>query len=282
MARSIKAIVKPELLVWARTRAGFSQSAVIESLKLKPGQLEAWEDGDDAPTITQLDKLAKKYGFPVAIFYLAEPPKDFAPLRDFRRLPGEVAGLLTPKLTQEIRLAQERRQLALDLMQLIDVAPQLFPISATLNDDPEELAVKLRRILKISLDTQAAWTDGYQAYNGWRSAVEEAGGLVFQISRIGLREARGFAIASSTLPVVAVNAKDHPHARIFSLMHELAHVALGQSGISDWSDATAEQARPPEEQKIEVFCNRTAAAVLMPKEAFLAQPCASSLRPTPW
>ena len=110
-----KAIVKAELLVWARERAKVTAKAAAKAVNVKPETLAEWEAGAEAPTLNQLRALATCYRFPLAVFYLPKPPKDFAPLRDFRRLPDADSEEISPNLAYHIRSAYERRELALEL-----------------------------------------------------------------------------------------------------------------------------------------------------------------------
>lgn len=95
--------------------------------------------------------------------------------------------------------------------------------------------------------------------------------LVFALSgahhKIPLTEVRGFAIAEKKLPVVVVNGQDGRKGRIFTLMHELAHVTLGLSAIENSFEAGDKLPAP--ERAIETLCNRIAAGVLMPREVML-------------
>jgi len=109
---------------------------------------------------------------------------------------------------------------------------------------------------------------GYEPLNHWRTALESHGVLVFQTSRVDLDEARGFSIAERPLPVVVVNGGDPPNGRVFSMLHELVHVALRSGGICDMEERAK---RPPEEDRVEVFCNHVAGAVLVPRDALLSE-----------
>lgn len=236
-------------------------------------RLQAWEGGDDAPSIPQLKKLANSYKRPMSVMFLSEPPDDFMPLKDFRHLPDIGARVLSPKLAFEIRAAQERRQIALEILEELDEqAPQL-QVTAQLNDDPDAIATRLRSRLGIDLAVQHRWRDPNKAFRCWRDAIEGAGVLVFALSgahhQIPLTEVRGFAIADRPLPVVVVNGQDGQHGRIFTLMHELAHIALGLSAIENSFEPG--DRLPPTERAIEAFCNRVAAAVLMPQAAVTSQ-----------
>jgi Zn-dependent peptidase ImmA (M78 family)/transcriptional regulator with XRE-family HTH domain len=269
MAARSKAMVEPSLLVWARTSAGFSVLAAAEKIGVDQGVLSAWEaPGDDGPSIPQLRKLAGLYKRPLAVFYLPEPPKDFQAIRDLRRLPGTGMRFYSPELELEMRRARERRGLVVELAEELEVRPKRLDLRTTIQGDPEAVGVEIREKLRVSLHDQATWrdTDGRAAFRAWRERIEGCGALVFQATRIESREASGFAIAEKLLPVIVVNQKDAPTRRTFSLLHELAHLMLHISGVSDLE---TDAARPPEDQALEVFCNRVAAAALMPREGFL-------------
>jgi Zn-dependent peptidase ImmA (M78 family) len=272
MAAKVKALVKPALLVWARESAGLTIEEAAKGVTTDPKKLAAWESGESQPSVPQLRKLATKYKRPLAVFYLAEPPRDFAPLRDFRRLPGQFAGVVSPALRAEIRNAYERRELGLELYDELAQPAPTFTLKATRHRDPEDLGGEIRAFLEVTYEQQSAWRDPRLAYNAWRALIEAKGVLVFQASRIPLKEMRGFVVAEDRLPVIAVNAADHYNARTFSLLDEFAHLVLRVSGISDFSEFNDDELRPPEERTIEVYCNQVVAAVLMPAKLFLAEP----------
>jgi Zn-dependent peptidase ImmA (M78 family) len=92
---------------------------------------------------------------------------------------------------------------------------------------------------------------------------------VFQASRIESDEASGFAIWADALPVMVVNRKDAYPRRVFSLLHELVHLMLRQSGVSDLE---TDGVRPQEDERVEAFCNHVAAATLVPQDLLLTEP----------
>jgi Zn-dependent peptidase ImmA (M78 family)/transcriptional regulator with XRE-family HTH domain len=273
-----KALVEPDLLVWARASASMSIEQAADAAKVKVEALTAWEAGDGSPSIAQLKKLAAVYKRPVSVLFLSERPKDFQPLRDFRLLADTGPRILGPKLAYEIRAAQERRQIAIDVLEEVGDEPVKLGVTASLDDDEEQVAAQLRKRLGISIDTQMRWRDGAKAFRLWRDAIEQAGVLVFALSgahhQIPLEEARGFAIADQPLPVIVVNGKDGQRGRIFTLMHELGHVALGLSAIEN--SFRPGDRLPAPERKIETFCNRIAAALLLPRNTMLADSLVSA------
>lgn len=267
MAKRVEAMVNSRLLVWARESAGLAVEQAARKASVKPQRLVIWERGEGLPTVNQLRNLAGVYRRPLAVFYLPEPPKDFRPMHDFRRFPGELPPSESPELRLEIRRAHQRRQIALELYEEIEGQAPRFSTNASLSDEPEKLAVRIRKLLGIICEDQAAFRDDYQALDWWRSAIENAGVLVFQARGIQLSEMRGFSISERPLPVVVANIKDSPRGRIFTLLHDFVHTMLRDGGLCDLGETD----RAPKEQRVEIFCNRVAGAILVPKEDLLGQ-----------
>ena len=281
MPRSTEALVEPDILAWARSSAGLSVEEAASSLQTKPERVAAWEGGEEHPSMAQLRRMAATYKRLLSDFYLPTPPED-APLpHDFRRLPGEVAFRYSKALRYQLRLARQRRDLALDLATELDTEIPILSGRLRVNDDPEGIGTELRRLLGVTLETQRTWRDARTSYNAWRAAIERAGILVFQATGIAPGEMLGFSLPDRPLPVIGVNRKLHPNGRTFTLLHESVHVFLGQSSICDIEEG---QLRPPEEQRTEVFCNAVAAAALVPRDALLSEGlvAAHPARPRDW
>jgi Zn-dependent peptidase ImmA (M78 family) len=282
---AIKALVKPELLVWARDRAKVKIDDAAKAAGVSVERFEQWESGEDTPTLGQLRSLAKKYHFPLAVFYLPEPPADFTPLRDFRRLPDVEDQTISPNLALHIRNAHERRELALELYDDLREAPKPFPLKATLQDDPEAAGQVIRDFLDVDDDSQKKAARQDRSFDFWRRKMEEHDLLVFVVSgphySVDLQEMRGFAIAKPELPVIVINGKDYSQGgKAFTLLHELTHIILGESAISN--GATEELGITSEEQRIERFCDAVAAAALMPRHLILSFPQVAQSGPRKW
>jgi Zn-dependent peptidase ImmA (M78 family)/transcriptional regulator with XRE-family HTH domain len=272
MTKKTKATVKGSVLAWARASAGYNAPEAAHKLGVEVDQLEAWEADQDHPSIPQLRKVASLYRRPLAVFYLPDPPVSFQAMSDFRRLPDAGPGRFSPGLTQEIRSAHQRRELALEMLDELGERAPAFSLTAALNDSPETVARTIREALGITHQLQSHWRDPLAAFRAWRSRIERQGVLVFQASRIESGEASGFAYWAEPLPFMVVNTKDTYPRRVFSLLHELAHLTLHQSGVSDLD---AEGPRRQDAEGIEVFCNQVAATTLMPRDVFLAEPIVS-------
>lgn len=270
MATRIEAIIEPELLVWARTSASMAVDVAAKKAHVPGELLEKWEAGSERPTVNQLRLLAEAYKRPLAVFYLPKPPKTFDALHDFRRLTPQTTGQ-SPALAYEIRRANERREIALDLLDELreETAPPVFKARKT--DDPNAVAATLRDMLGITLNQQVEWPTENVAFSKWRESVENLGVLVFQTTGVKVAEARGFSIAATPLPVIAVNGKDSYAGRIFTMMHELTHIVLRQGGVCDL-----------DEHGLEVFCNAVAGSLLVPADALLTHQDVVTMKATEW
>lgn len=268
MSKGPKATIKPALLVWARETAGYDPSTAARKLDVDEEKLAAWETGEAQPSIPQLRKIAELYKRPLAVLYLPAPPLTFQPMHDFRRLPDLGHRRFSPELTLEVRSAQQRRELALELFDDADDKPQIFAFAAGTNENPEAVGSVVRNALKIDYQLQSRWRDPRVAFRALRSKIEDTGVLVFQASQIESAEASGFAIWADILPVIVVNRKDSYSRRIFSLLHEFVHLMLRQSGVSDLE---ASGIRPHEDEQVEMFCNHVAAAALVPLDLLLGE-----------
>ncbi len=255
----------PTVLVWARESAGLPLDLAAKKAAIKSERLAAWESGAERPTFAQLRKLSEIYKRPLAIFYLKEPPRGFQPMHDFRRAADTELGTNSPELTMEIRKAHDRREWALELIEEIEEQPSQIETVITFGQDPEAAAEAVRAFLGVSLEQQSAWHAEYDALKQWRLLIENAGILTFQASEVEISEARGFSISERPLPVAVANIKDAPRGRIFTFLHEVAHILLRNGGICDLHESEEDEL-----SRIEAFCNHVAGATLFPRSALLA------------
>jgi len=224
--------------------------------------------------------VARVYRQSFAAFYLpTRPPLFKPPVTDYRLLPGSHAKAMSSEVAFDVRQSLDRRSISLELYSDLHEAPPEFTSRADLSQDPEAIAVQTREQLGITIGRQREWRDPRVAFNSWRAAIERLGVLVFQAVGIALDEMRGYSIAQFPLPIVVVNRKDSPAGRIFSLLHEYAHLLLRSSGICDLEIAP----RPTSaEQKTEVFCNFVAGATAVPRAELLMHPVVRQHRGKSW
>lgn len=269
-SKSITAPVSPTVLAWARRTACVTLEDAAKAASVPVERLQAWEAGEDKPTLAKLRSLAAKYKRPLAVMLLRDPPTDFRPLRDFRRLnPSETA--MPPAVALEIRLAHERRELALEMAEEAGEEPIRFTLKALINSDVEEVAMRFRSYFGVTTTDQAEWARRRKVFEGWRAKLEGKGVLVFVMGGSHgplVKQVRGFAIPAESFPVVAVNGRDKTNGRTFSLLHEVVHLALGQPVVEN--HISSYRLLPAANRTIEKFCNAVAAATLMPQDTIVA------------
>ena len=274
MARQVEALITPEVLKWARERrVKLSIERAAEKLKISTEQLESWENGTARPSFAKLKEVAKFYRTHVSVFYLPHPPADFQPLTDYRILPESLARDedQTYRLNANIIEAYERRETLIELYELLEEPPPRMTLEIQEDEEPEAAAKKIRRYLNFDRKLLEQSKDEYSALKFWRQMVERKGVLVCQTSvnnslSIDLKTARGFCIAEKTLPVIVLNPKDSAYGRIFTLIHELVHIALGRSAVQNTGFRGISH---PDLNRTEVFCNQVAAEALVPASELL-------------
>jgi Zn-dependent peptidase ImmA (M78 family) len=267
MPASQRALVTPELLVWARRSIGFSVEAAARRTKLTVEQISTWEAGDAQPTIVQARKLAKSYRRPLAVLFLPRPPKAWDVMRDFRRLPDMDASSWSPELHTEYRRALDQREIALELAGLMDEAvPTDWKVTGT---SALAIAQAARaKLIEVAPIPFPAGGDQYAHLGYWTAALEAAGVLVMTSTGIAKEEMRGFSLHYDELPVIVTNGKDWPRGRSFSLMHEYAHLLLHSPGLCDQLVLEDPQT---DERRLEQRCNLMAAEMLVPAAELAAE-----------
>lgn len=137
-----------------------------------------------------------------------------------------------------------------------------YSLEASIGD----VAMDMRRVLGVDLDGARPNYDEYLRL--LIRGAEAAGVLVMRSGIVGsntrrrldVGEFRGFAISNRYAPVVFINSSDAPSARLFTLMHELAHIWIGSSGVS--------RVGVEEDRREEIYCNAVAGEFLAPESVF--------------
>ncbi|OGU55081.1 MAG: hypothetical protein A2V66_13750, partial [Ignavibacteria bacterium RBG_13_36_8] len=266
MARSIPAVINKDMLSWVRKHAGYDtiEEAALKT-KLTVAKLLAWESGDKQPSIRQVEKLAKDYHCSYSMFSLKQPPEVTPLAKEYRRLPGVKPGSESPELRIALRDMIYRRRVALNLMNELGESWNEFSFSAKLNENPEELALRIRSFLGITNQIQFSWKNNSDAWKDWRNAIESVGVLVLLFSDVEPEEVRGVSLFHTLLPVIGINNHEISASRPFTLIHEFVHILLA-NGLEE--KPAIDEKRPENEwNKVERFAEQVTGAVLIPKEA---------------
>jgi Zn-dependent peptidase ImmA (M78 family) len=159
-----------------------------------------------------------------------------------------------------------RREAALQLSGELGVPVRDITAEAHLSEPPAEVGRRLRVLLGVTVEEQRGWRDEWQAWRRWREAVEDAGLLVFQFPGVSLEQARGLSLLRFPLPGIGVNSKEQSAgARSFTLMHELAHIALAVG--REERSAQFEEREESSWGAVERFAEEVASTILIPESA---------------
>ncbi len=265
------------MLRWAREQAGCSLEQAGKSAGKDATTVAAWESSASGqlPTVRQAQELARAYRVSFAVFYLDGPTPDLEneAVPEFRGLDPEI-GSIRPQSRQlrwMIRQAQERQAFAVELLKDDGASTLPWVGSASVDEDPELVGKRIREDLGVDNDISRI-RDKERVLDWWVERVETLGAFVSRYRPDGNQywfvepsEARGLSLCDPMAPYIVLNSRDAPAGRIFTLMHELAHIYYGQCGVDDLGD---ERQIPDDAQALEQRCNQVAAAVMMPSSRF--------------
>ena len=255
--------VKPEILRWAVDRAGIERAGYLGKRFIK---LQEWVKGDLQPTFKQLEDFASSVHVPIGYLFLSTPPEETLPIPDFRTLPDADLGRPSPDLLDTIYAMQRRQWWLRETLMDEDADSLDFVRSAGLKDDPEAIGREMRRVMGFEDGWASKVGTWQEAVSELRRAIEELGvmavinGVVANNTHrpLSVREFRGFALCDDYAPLIFVNGADSKSAQMFTMAHELAHVWLGQEGLSGFEWIF------PGGTDVETFCDKAAAEFLIP------------------
>ncbi len=261
MGRKNYAFVNPQMLVWARAETPFKTLELVEEISpsITAKNLEAWEKGDDYPSITEAKKLASLYKLPFATFYLSkEPARKVKRYTDRRTLKGFYSENISYALWSEIQRIESNRD---SIVEFTEDETPVRAIPSIPNDDVIEIATAIRAYLGLDTPLRSKNAYGANPFNYYRNIVERNGIIVAQVSGVDIEEMKGLSIYFDSYPIVAINNKDYDRSKVFSLFHELAHIFRRSSSL-----CTIDMDEHSDQE--ETICDSIAAAALMPEETF--------------
>ena len=271
-----EAYITGELLRWARLRDGVSLEDAAKTVQVTPERVMAWEDEKQRPTLKKAQALAHKLNIPFAYLFLSDPPDEEVPLPDLRTASGIAPSEPSPGLLWIVNDALAKQEWYREYLSGSGMNPLPFVGSFSAEADPLEIAASIRTTLAIDDELRGKATN-WENFLTLLVRQSEANGVVVLRSGIvgsnttrtlSASEFKGFAIVDELAPLVFVNSRDWKVAQIFTLAHELAHLWIAESGVSNpnYRGKAAEQPN-----SIERVCDMVAAEVLVPAERFIAR-----------
>ena len=255
--------VKPTLLRWAQKRSGQS----IKKLYDKFPKLKLWEAGKVKPTLKQLEKFAKTVHTPIGYLFLDKPPVEKVPIPDFRKMPNVIQKNPSSDLLDTLYICQRRQDWYRDYMrsmreESLDFIGSVRPLASNI----VKTAENIRKVLNFSINERKKLTTWTGALSRFIEQANSIGILVMVSGIVGSnsrrkldpKEFRGFALSDSLAPLIFINGADTKAAQMFTVAHELAHLWINQTAVSNT------QALIVPDNRIESWCNKVAAELLVP------------------
>lgn len=269
-----EAFITPALVRWARERSDFTADTLAEKVSVSESKIRAWEDGGARPTFRQAQALASKLHVPFGFLFLSTPPTERIPLPDLRTLAGSNLGPPSPNFVDILNDALRKQEWYREYRQTEGAESLPFSGRFSLSDSPEIIAADIVTTLGIDASMRQQAQNWEEFLRQLVQRAEAAGVIVLRNGVVGnnthrklsVAEFRGFAISDDLAPLIFVNGQDAKTAQIFTTAHELAHLWVGESGISnpDYVRRPSEQANP-----IDRLCDQVAAETLVPRTDFL-------------
>lgn len=276
--RRVTLKVRPQVLRWAVDSAGWRDDELASKTGIGAGLIRQWQTCESEISLADIGKIAAKVKRPVSAFMLAEPPHE-PPVAGFRLWRDSPDAPPSKPLCTAMRLA---REIQYNARELLDGAPRdsaaaAGRTAARRTDDPERVAADEAALMGLPGGTGgcspvAPTRDGRIRilYETLRDKVESRGVFVAQAT-FPVEEAKGFAITGKGPPVILVNAGDAVGSRIFTLLHEYAHVLLDGGSLCCPAHERLDASDSGSGKAIEGWCDSFAASILMPRREFLAE-----------
>jgi Zn-dependent peptidase ImmA (M78 family) len=260
----MRVAVESTVLQWAVERAGQRS----EYLYRKFPHLAEWVEGKAQPTLVQLESFAKAAYVPLGYLFLPEPPEEKLPIPDFRTRTSFQQRRPSPDLIETIYIMQRRQDWLRERRMECEADPLDFVRSAKLSDDPAAIGREMRRTVGLADGWAERITTWEAALGELRRLIEELGVIAVINGIVGnnthrplsVEEFRGFALCDDYAPVIFVNGADAKSAQMFTLAHELAHLWLGRSALTDAGIQTSPTV------DVEKWCDQAAAEFLVPEK----------------
>ncbi len=265
------AYIHKAMLVWARERAGLEVEELATST-ISADKIRSFEKGATHPTEVQAEVLATKLGIPTAMLYMAEPPKNAdVKIPDLRTITGEPLSKPSRNFQKLLLDTFERQSWCKSDREESPFVPVSFVGSFDLEDDPKTVAADMRSKFGLNTAFRNAARDSNEFLSHLIDKAESLGILVMRSAVVGhstrrklqVSEFRGFALADNVAPLVFINDEDAEAAQIFTFAHEIAHLWIGASGISDQNPIAQTNLNATES-----FCDKVAAEFLVPEDEF--------------
>ncbi|MBN8706469.1 MAG: ImmA/IrrE family metallo-endopeptidase [Bacteroidetes bacterium] len=257
--------IKPDMLTWAITRAGFTMGDFIE----KEPRIKRWIEGEKKPTVKQLESFSKKVYLPFGYLFLPEPPVETLPI-PFFRTNQKGARTVNINVFDTIMLIRQRQDWLIDYLKENEFQPLDFVGKFKNQGQVVEIVSHIRETLGLEKGWASQFSTWEEALTFLIQKVENSGiiavfnGVVENNTHrpIEVEECRGFVLVDEIAPFIFINNSDSKAAQLFTIVHELAHIWTGHSAGFDFRNLQ------PADDPVEILCDKVAAEFLVPSDEF--------------
>ncbi|WP_281322213.1 ImmA/IrrE family metallo-endopeptidase [Flavobacterium aestivum] len=259
--------INKEIIEWAIIRNGNT----LNDFYSQNANVECWIKGEKFPTVKQLEDFTHKVHVPFGYMFLPKPPEESIPLPFFRSANNQATNKVSLNVFHAIQIIQDRQNWLTEYLEELEFANLNFVGKYKVTDDYNSIVNDIRSTLNLESDWATKHSTWEEALDFLTHKIEEAGiivtfnGIVGTNTKrpINVDECRGFVLVDKKAPFLFINAADAKAAQMFTLIHELAHIWLGESAGFD------NQNLIPANDPIEKLCDQVAAEFLVPETYLL-------------
>lgn len=253
--------INPILITWAISRAGFDLDTFLDNNPT----VQKWIEEVKKPTVKQLESFAHKVHIPFGYLFLSEPPKESIPF-PFFRTGNQKTAKVSLNVFDTIQILQKRQDWITEYLQDNEHAPLSYVGRFNEFASAKEVVEDIRNTLELQPNWACNFVNWEETLAFITSKIEGIGvfinfnGIVENNTHrpISVEECRGFVLVNQYAPFMFINAADAKAAQLFTIVHELAHVWLGESAGFD------NQNLMPADDPLEKLCDAVAAEFLVP------------------
>ena len=270
------ALSSSSVIEWARKRLGKTHEQIADEIgsSVKAEDLAQWEAGENLPNFRKAQKLAVALHIPFGYLFLSDPPKNDIKVPDLRTVGSKPITEFSANLLDQLRNLLLKQEWYRDYATEEGRKPLAFVGRFSVNSSYEKVAADISNELGINAKFRTAASNWEGFLTNLMAGAEAAGILVIRSGVVAssskrtlkVNEFRGFVLSDPIAPLVFINGADSTSAQVFTLAHELAHLWIGKSGISN---PNPKKRSADENNSIERFCNQVAAELLVPRAEFL-------------
>jgi len=258
--------ISPEIIEWAIVRAGYN----IPSLEKQFPNIEDWLKKEKNPTITQLRKFAQKVHLPFGYLFLETPPEEKFPIPYYRTVSSEETEI-SIELMDVVNSALNRQDWLSTYLADNSYEPLPFVGKLANPNNVKDVVENIRETLNLKEYWASKFNTWYQSLDFITRKVEELGIVILFNSVVGnnthrplaVEECRGFVLINKYAPFMFINSADSKSAQMFTIVHELAHIWIGESASFNLRNLQ------PADNPKEILCDRVAAEFLVPESLFI-------------